>query len=73
MFTLPAWAIVGSISSNMESKAGVVYAYDPDRDWWRNLTRYARYPQGIPKEVNRDSLWMWPKPRPIGDRELEED
>jgi hypothetical protein len=71
-FTIPAWIIVGTVSSGVETRAGVFIEHDPGRDWWRNMSRFSRFPQGIPSEVNIDSLWFSPRPEPARVEENDE-
>jgi len=57
VLTAPVWIITGTAASASASKAPRVQSRDPVE-----LRKYARFPQGIPAELDRTSIL--PKPRP---------
>ena len=56
VFTMTSWIIGGSIITSNEANSGLFVEEFPDTGWWRIVTRYSRFPQGIPKEVDLSKL-----------------
>jgi hypothetical protein len=56
LITAPLWIIAGTIITSTESNSGLFTEEYPDIGWWRTVTRYSRFPQGIPKEVDLSKL-----------------
>lgn len=53
IFTAPTWIIVGIASASGESKSGLLKYSDSS---WDEIKKYARFPQGIPRSINLESL-----------------
>lgn len=56
VFTFPAWLIAGSIVTSNEANSGLFVEEYPEAGWWRTVTRYSRFPQGIPKDLDLSKL-----------------
>jgi len=58
--TAPIWVISGIINSAIASHSGR-YAQDfPDSGWFEKMNNFSRFPGGLPKEVDLNTL----KPKP---------
>ena len=55
MITLPLWILGGSLASASQSKSPFV-DYDPGKSRPESLRPYARFPQGIPPDIDRSRL-----------------
>jgi len=53
IFSAPTWIITGIASASGESKSGLLKYSDSS---WEEIKKYARFPQGIPKGINLESL-----------------
>lgn len=53
ILSAPAWIITGLASASAESKSGLLKYPDSS---WEEIKKYARFPQGIPKGINLESL-----------------
>lgn len=55
ILSFPAWILIGTISTVGVSHLGSEEESDPDQAWWQNVTKFARFPQGLPPslDVNR--------------------
>jgi hypothetical protein len=52
----PVWLFGGFGSTIAESSSGAFVKSDPKEVWWRSITPYSRFPQGIPENVDVGSL-----------------
>lgn len=55
VITLPLWILGGSLASASQSKSPFV-DYDPGKSRPESLRPYARFPQGIPPDIDRSQL-----------------
>ena len=63
VISLPAWLLVGSVATFSQAHAGRV---DVTTTTWEKARMYARFPQGLPAELDRTSLRPRdPPPRPV--------
>ncbi len=53
MLTAPVWIISGTIASASQSRAPIK---EYPTDMWDDIRMYARFPQGLPKNINPDWL-----------------
>lgn len=53
IFTAPTWILVGSLASSAQSRNPMVRV--PPNPW-KEATKYARFPQGLPENLDRASL-----------------
>lgn len=60
LITAPVWIITGSIVSINESRAPT-YSYPQYH--WDELKQYARFPQGLPKQLDRSAMKFIYSPR----------
>jgi hypothetical protein len=58
LFTAPMWIIGGSIATGARSFEPIVDY--PKRDWG-HLAPFARYPQGMPRGIDRKQIKMKPR------------
>ena len=56
VFSLPLWLFAGTAITSYESYSGSFIEKLPKDAWWGTVTRYSRFPQGIPKEVDLSTL-----------------
>lgn len=61
----PVWLIVGPIAANAHSNLPSV-EFEPDEESHLSLRNYARFPQGLPPEIDRTAIWPKPRPAPAG-------
>ena len=61
--TFPVWVLGGSLATASQSRKPIVN-YDPARSDPRSLSPYARFPQGLPDEVDRGLLTPRRQPQP---------
>lgn len=54
--TVPLWLSAGIPSAITASRDGLYADYPSSIAWWQGISRFSRFPQGIPKEVNLQSL-----------------
>ncbi len=64
ILTAPVWIITGSIVTGIHSRSAIEETGDMPWDTWPELKVYARFPQGLPDNIDRASL----KPRVSGSR-----
>ena len=55
VFSLPVWAIGGSVTTGGQSRAPLVDVGE-NKHSWDAVTKYARFPQGLPTELDRERL-----------------
>ena len=55
VITLPLWILGGSLASASQSRSPFV-DYDPAKSRLESLSPYARFPQGIPPDIDRSHL-----------------
>jgi hypothetical protein len=60
VFSLPVWTIGGWATTGAQSRAPLAYVRENERSW-DDVAKYARFPQGLPTELDRKRLR--PKPR----------
>jgi hypothetical protein len=60
VFSFPVWAIGGSVTTGGQSRAPLADVGE-NKHSWDAVTKYARFPQGLPSELDRGRLW--PKQR----------
>lgn len=53
ILSAPTWIITGIASAVGESKSGLLKYSDSS---WEEIKKYARFPQGVPKGINLESL-----------------
>lgn len=63
IITAPVWIVSGIISAASVSREGDYETDRPDLAWWKDMARFARFPQGIPESVTLDTLKRKPAPR----------
>jgi hypothetical protein len=56
MLTAPVWILSGSIAAASVSHIGKFDEGNPDPVWWKEMSQYARFPQGLPEKINLDKL-----------------
>lgn len=59
--SFPVWAIGGSLAVSSASRAPIVRIRRNDPEGWTQAARYARFPQGMPPELDRAAL----RPKPL--------
>ncbi len=52
----PAWLIAGSIATAGYSRSPLAQAASDEEDRWRALSHYARFPAGLPVDIERGAL-----------------
>ena len=55
-FSAPIWIMGTTIAASGESYRDVYEAEYPRKKWWAEVKRFARFPQGIPDEVDINKL-----------------
>ncbi len=63
LFSMPAWAITGSVATLSAARAGRIKHEFPDLDW-RQFVPWAQFPQGLPRDLDRGSLTHAPATPP---------
>lgn len=56
VFTMPTWLTTGIIATSGESYRDRYSADDPTNEYWDHIIKFARFPQGLPKNINPKSL-----------------
>jgi hypothetical protein len=56
MLSLPVWIVTGTISTVAVSHLGSEDQDYPNPLWWAGVSRYARFPQGLPASIDLQSL-----------------
>ena len=56
----PIWLVSGIINSAIASHSGRFAQDDPDELWFEEMKKYSRFPEGLPKDVDLNTL----KPKP---------
>jgi hypothetical protein len=62
IFSTPIWIIsgIGAVSSETRSDS---YSNEiPTREWWREVNKFSRFPQGLPKNIDTKKLINKPIP-----------
>ncbi len=61
--SFPFWNLVGWTTTGAQSRAPLAHVREP-RHAWSEVARYARFPQGLPAEMNRNALLPKQLPHP---------
>lgn len=56
IISFPVWIVVGTISTVSVSHLGSEDQDYPNPVWWASVSRYARFPQGLPASLDLQSL-----------------
>jgi len=56
ILSFPAWILFGTISTVGVSHLGSEEESNPDQAWWQKVTKFARFPQGLPPSLDVKSL-----------------
>lgn len=56
VFSLPLWLLTGIPSTISESLDGRYAENTPTIYWWQSISKFSRFPQGIPKQVDLREL-----------------
>ncbi len=56
VFTMPTWLMTGIIASSGESYRDRYSADDPANEYWDLIIKFARFPQGLPENINPKAL-----------------
>jgi hypothetical protein len=52
----PIWLIAGTIATSSVSYEGQYSQKKPNIEWWRSVSQYARFPQGLPAGIKINNL-----------------
>jgi hypothetical protein len=56
IISAPAWIIVGSLSTASLSYLGRYEQTHPDPAWWSEVSMFARFPQGVPENIDLEKV-----------------
>jgi hypothetical protein len=56
IFTAPFWLLTGIPATVSESGRDIYEAKNPDSDYWNNIQKFARFPQGLPEKFDLKNL-----------------
>ncbi|MFZ0452123.1 MAG: hypothetical protein WCE54_13510 [Ignavibacteriaceae bacterium] len=56
VFTFPTWLATGIIASSGESFRDRYSESDPANEYWDQIIKFARFPQGLPENINPKAL-----------------
>ncbi len=61
LVSFPVWVIGGSLATSSVSRGPIVVVRQGDAEGWTLIARYARFPQGMPADLDRTVL----RPKPL--------
>jgi hypothetical protein len=56
VFTLPVWIIAGTSITSEDSYSNRYEADMPPKEYWKNISKFSRFPQGIPAGLDLQIL-----------------
>ncbi len=59
--SFPVWVLSGTLAASSASRAPIVVIRQNDPEGWTQAARYARFPQGMPPDIDRAAL----RPKPL--------